>query len=105
MFDGEYESLKAIHETNTVKVPQPIRVLSDSKHGSMLVMEYLEGLSGFRGVGAKLGQELAQLHLHRNEDVSQFGFNIPTCCGSIPQSNNWTSNWPVCVAPNPFFSA
>ena len=27
MFKGEYESLKAIANTNTIKVPQPIKVL------------------------------------------------------------------------------
>lgn len=26
---------------------------------------------------------------------SSFGFNIETCCGSIPQSNNWDSSWTV----------
>ena len=26
---------------------------------------------------------------------SRFGFNIETCCGSIPQSNNWDSSWTV----------
>lgn len=26
MFDGEFESLKALHSTQTVRVPQPIKV-------------------------------------------------------------------------------
>lgn len=27
--------------------------------------------------------------------VTQFGFEIPTCCGYIPQDNTWQSSWPV----------
>ena len=26
---------------------------------------------------------------------SRFGFNIETCCGSIPQSNTWDNSWTV----------
>lgn len=26
---------------------------------------------------------------------SRFGFNIETCCGSIPQSNTWDRSWTV----------
>ena len=99
MFEGEFASLKAIRATNTVKAPEPIKVLSDAKHGSMLVMEFLEGLGGLGSAGAKLGDQLAEMHLY--EDVKgnpsgKFGFDIPTCCGSIPQSNTWCDDWPVC---------
>ena len=96
MFEGEFASLKAISDTATVAVPEPIRVLSDPEHGSMLITEFMEGLSGLRGEsGAKLGDELAQLHLHENPNVTKFGFDTPTCCGSIPQSNQWMDDWPV----------
>ncbi|UXI16896.1 2'-5'-phosphodiesterase 12-like [Sarcoptes scabiei] len=27
------------------------------------------------------------------EHVSQFGFDAPTCCGKIPQNNEWHDNW------------
>ena len=42
MLDGEFASLKAIAETNTVKVPKPISVLQNEKGETMLVMEHLE---------------------------------------------------------------
>ena len=42
MLDGEFASLKAIAETNTVKVPAPISVLQNEKGKTMLVMEHLE---------------------------------------------------------------
>ncbi|ESP03106.1 hypothetical protein LOTGIDRAFT_146827 [Lottia gigantea] len=25
--------------------------------------------------------------------VDQFGFEVPTCCGYLPQSNSWSSDW------------
>ena len=28
--------------------------------------------------------------------VQEFGFHVPTCCGYLPQSNNWCSDWQVC---------
>lgn len=27
--------------------------------------------------------------------VRQFGFHVPTCCGFIPQCNEWTDDWAV----------
>lgn len=27
------------------------------------------------------------------EYVDQFGFDVPTCCGIIPQNNEWNSDW------------
>ena len=99
MFEGEFASLKAIRATNTVRAPEPIKVLSDAKHGSMLVMEFLEGLGGLGSAGAKLGDQLAEMHLYvdvKGNPSGKFGFDIPTCCGSIPQSNTWCDDWPVC---------
>lgn len=29
------------------------------------------------------------------ESVTQFGFHIPTCCGYLPQMNEWCENWVV----------
>ena len=42
MFDGEFASLKAIEETDTIKVPKPIAVLQNGAGTTMLVMEHLE---------------------------------------------------------------
>jgi fructosamine-3-kinase len=42
MFDGEFASLKAIEETDTIKVPKPIAVLHNGEGTTMLVMEHLE---------------------------------------------------------------
>ena len=42
MFDGEFASLKAIEETDTIKVPKPIAVLQNGASTTILVMEHLE---------------------------------------------------------------
>ena len=41
MFDGEFASLLRISETNTVKVPKPIKAFSRGSE-SYLVIEYLD---------------------------------------------------------------
>merc|ERR1712156_145410 len=99
MLDGEFASLKAIAETNTVKVPKPISVLQNEKGKTMLVMEHLE-LKHCSNQG-ELGTQLARLHLHNIERgknchpdyVNQFGFHVKTSCGSIPQTNSWKDDW------------
>lgn len=42
MFEGEMASLEAIQKTNTVRVPQPIKVIDLPGGGTMFVMEYLK---------------------------------------------------------------
>nr|ACO14650.1 Ketosamine-3-kinase [Caligus clemensi] len=100
MFNGEYESLKAIESTGTVRVPRPIKVFEDSEN-SYIVMEYLDMKSMYSDQYATFGNQLAKLHLHNIElqrkdpmkYVSKFGFHCQTCCGLLPQKNDWESNW------------
>ncbi|XP_005407241.1 PREDICTED: ketosamine-3-kinase [Chinchilla lanigera] len=114
MFEGEMASLIAILKTDTVKVPRPIKVLDAPGGGSMLVMEYLD-MRYLSSHAAKLGEQLADLHLQnqklgemlRKEDstvgkgdgqaewhfVDQFGFDVVTCCGYLPQVNDWQKDW------------
>jgi len=93
MFNGEFESLKAIEETQTIKVPHPITVLENPTvdGGYMLIMEHLD--LKHCSEQSKLGKKLAKLHLiniqkgiSKSPDyVDKFGFDVPTSCGSIPQ--------------------
>ena len=58
MFEGEFESLKAIHETCTVKVPKPVKVVKTlSRYWNILSSVclligicFFEFLSYFRNV-------------------------------------------------------
>lgn len=42
MFDGEMASLDAILQTQTVKVPKPIKVIDLPEGGTLFVMEHLD---------------------------------------------------------------
>ncbi|KAM5149609.1 ketosamine-3-kinase isoform 1-T1 [Callospermophilus lateralis] len=114
MFEGEMSSLTAILKTDTVKVPKPIKVLGAPGGGSMLVMEHLD-MRYLSSHAAKLGAQLADLHLDNKKlgetflkeagtvgkgggqaerpFVGKFGFDVVTCCGYLPQVNDWQEDW------------
>ncbi|XP_074168120.1 ketosamine-3-kinase-like [Sminthopsis crassicaudata] len=114
MFEGEMASLLAILETNTVKVPKPMKVIDVPGGGNLLVMEHLD-MRYLNSHAAKLGSQLADLHLHNKnrgetlqkeektigkgggqaelQFVDQFGFDVVTCCGYLPQVNDWQKDW------------
>ncbi|XP_008153185.2 ketosamine-3-kinase [Eptesicus fuscus] len=114
MFEGEMASLTAILQTDTVKVPKPIKVLDAPGGSSMLVMEHLD-MRYLSSHAAKLGAQLADLHLENKRlgealqkeasrvgrgggqaerpFIDQFGFDVVTCCGYLPQVNDWQKDW------------
>ncbi|NXQ03864.1 KT3K kinase, partial [Vidua macroura] len=114
MFLGEMASLEAILKTQTVRVPKPIKVEELPGDNTVLVMEYLK-MKSLNRHSALLGTQLADLHLHNQhfrekmkkegstvgkgqgqvevQFVDQFGFHTVTCCGYLPQVNNWCSDW------------
>lgn len=173
MFDGEFESLKAIDRTKTARVPRPLLVLHDydGKESSAIVMEFLNICTLSDKCAKALGEDLADLHDYNNklrrynmraaswigrkppstkhildaqsdsrnsaestdeedeqegyskhkmsneqrlssalnavdlnrrdrfipesetQEIGRFGFHVPTSCGSIPQVNEWNSDW------------
>ncbi|KPP57337.1 ketosamine-3-kinase-like [Scleropages formosus] len=107
MFDGEEASLKAILETETVKVPKPVKVFDLKNGGAVFAMEHLD-MRSLNRFSAQLGEQLADLHLHNQRQkekeeqtvgkagqktVDKFGFHTTTCCGYLPQANDWQSDW------------
>ncbi|XP_007887069.1 ketosamine-3-kinase [Callorhinchus milii] len=114
MFDGELAGLDAILKTKTVKVPKPVKVIDLPDGGSTLVMEYLD-MSSISKYMPDLGEQLADLHLSnaklresQNKEaqtvgkgagqseiqyIDKFGFHVVTCCGYLPQINDWQSDW------------
>ncbi|XP_004071440.1 ketosamine-3-kinase [Oryzias latipes] len=114
MFDGEMASLEAIFRTETVKVPKPIKVIELDRGGCVFVMEHLD-MKGLNKYSKQLGEQLADLHLHNKTlqeklqkeqqtvgkgpaqsevaVVEKFGFDVATCCGYLPQQNEWQSDW------------
>ncbi|VDN01292.1 unnamed protein product [Thelazia callipaeda] len=117
MFDGEFASLEAIHNTQTIRVPKPIKSISvGDQH--CLVTEYIDLYGGPKC--SQFGTDLARLHTHNAnlmkkkehassfvgeqekivEPITQFGFHVTTCCGYIPQMNDWMNNWVEFFARN-----
>ncbi|KAG1967083.1 ketosamine-3-kinase [Pimephales promelas] len=114
MFDGEMASLEAILSTNAVKVPRPVKVLDLERSGALLVMEHVD-MRSLNKYSSKLGEQLADLHLYNKrqiekqnkeqqtvgkgpgqsevETANRFGFHVNTCCGYIPQVNDWQDDW------------
>ncbi|CAN9505640.1 unnamed protein product [Ophioblennius macclurei] len=114
MFDGEMAGLDAILKTQTVKVPSPVKVIELDKGGCVFVMEHVD-MRGLTKYSKHLGEQLADLHLHNKrlmEKVSEeqqtvgkgsgqsdtavvekFGFSVTTCCGYLPQENEWQNDW------------
>lgn len=109
MFEGEMASLKAIGQTDQIRVPKPILV-QDYAEGSLLIMEHSELRSLRPSTAASLGTQLARLHLHNQERlktfssdsfvgktvdnaVEMFGFDVTTCCGCLPLQNEWNNDW------------
>ncbi|XP_072259695.1 ketosamine-3-kinase-like [Pyxicephalus adspersus] len=114
MFEGEMASLQAIQQTGTIRVPKPIKVIDQPSGGALLVMEHMD-FKSLNRQSAKLGENLADLHLHNQrlrdkltkqsrtvgegpgqsdlQYVDKFGFHTVTCCGYIPLVNDWQEDW------------
>ncbi|XP_029653025.1 ketosamine-3-kinase [Octopus sinensis] len=126
MFEGEMASLESILHTKAVRIPKPYKVFKLPGDGAALAMEYVDLKRGLSTFAAQLGQQMAAVH-KRNKDLytkekkesnrlhghsdggdddddgkaqyqPQFGFHVETCCGRIPQPNEWKDSWPELYA-------
>ncbi|KAJ1803870.1 hypothetical protein LPJ56_006861, partial [Coemansia sp. RSA 2599] len=89
MFFSEMEGLKALHQTDTFRVPKPLGTGQVSDNGVILVAEKvtLNPLRDHR----RFGTYLAKLHSFKGP--SKFGFDIDNFIGSTPQPNAWSDDW------------
>ncbi|KAM7069593.1 fructosamine-3-kinase isoform 3-T3 [Molossus nigricans] len=114
MFEGEVASLEALRSTGLLRAPRPIKVIDLPGGGAAFVMEHLK-MRSLSSQASKLGDQVADLHLYnqklrdklREEEntvgrraegaelqhVTKFGFHAVTCCGFIPQVNEWQDDW------------
>eukprot|EP00638_Chattonella_subsalsa_P009737 CAMPEP_0117754968 /NCGR_PEP_ID=MMETSP0947-20121206/13164_1 /TAXON_ID=44440 /ORGANISM="Chattonella subsalsa, Strain CCMP2191" /LENGTH=339 /DNA_ID=CAMNT_0005574197 /DNA_START=139 /DNA_END=1158 /DNA_ORIENTATION=- len=89
MLRAEFEGIKAMHETNTIKVPEPI-CKGTSQNNAFVVFEHLN--MGGGGSLKQMGQELAAMHRNTSPN-GKFGFHIDNTCGATPQPNTWEETW------------
>ncbi|XP_028311202.1 ketosamine-3-kinase [Gouania willdenowi] len=114
MFDGEMASLEALIRTQTVKVPEPVKVIQLDTGGCVFVLKHVD-MKGLSKYSKQLGEQLADLHLHNKRllekinkeqqtvgkeagqsevtPVEKFGFAVTTCCGYLPLENEWQNDW------------
>ncbi|KIZ07941.1 hypothetical protein MNEG_0014 [Monoraphidium neglectum] len=96
MFKGEALGLKAMFDTNTVRIPDVhhVGLLPDAR-GAFIVMEYLRLEGG--GSQAELGRQMALMHLAEptdpNAKAGKFGFAVDNTIGATPQPNEWMDDW------------
>ncbi|PAV84932.1 hypothetical protein WR25_08490 [Diploscapter pachys] len=113
MCQGEFASLQAMEATSATLVPHPIKAVNLKPYGWALITSYIHmGGRGSRNMSEQLAINLAGMHLHNasklaeakknesfvgrggeNQPVEKFGFDVPTCCGFIPQVNDWQEDW------------
>lgn len=107
MFAGEHASLNAIHAVVPSLCPRSLaHGKLDGKDAYFLATEFVDlsarsssrARASSSGSGLSLAQKLAKLHttpvpVPEGYSSPQFGFPVPTCCGSTPQDNTWSASW------------
>lgn len=101
MLRAEYEGVKAMSETSTIRVPAPIAFgkheESPSNSRAFALFEYLEFCGGGADGQFELGVALAKMHktgISPKSDTTPFGFTVDNTIGATFQPNlPWHANW------------
>lgn len=113
IISGEYNSLRAIKDTNQINVPDALGIIREPNRVALL-MSYID-MKSLNQLQGQLGEHLAKLHLHNEQineqkiyndsyvsssknakdmkPVTEFGFDGVTNCGAIAQNNEWQKDW------------
>ncbi len=91
MFESEYDALKAMQASQTLRVPKPLCCGVANGH-AYIVMEWLD-LSGKGDDRAwqRMGEQLAAMHQVVSSEG--FGWHRDNTIGATPQQNGWMENW------------
>lgn len=89
-YEKEFQGLMLLREANaSFIIPKPL-CFDQTESFSYLIMECLKTGRRPENFGALSGTALAELHRNSNE---KFGLHFNNYMGSIPQSNNFYSDW------------
>jgi fructosamine-3-kinase len=89
MFEKEFHGLQLLHQTNRIKIPQP--VIHDNVESSIfLVTEFIHKGNLAKNFWQTFAQQLAALHQHTN---NMFGLAADNYIGSLHQRNNFCDSW------------
>jgi fructosamine-3-kinase len=89
MFEAEAAGLEALAQTQSIRVPKLIACGQTSEH-AFLVLEYIALNNMNTRSEQLLGQQLAQLHLHKQP---YFGWRRDNTIGSTVQVNGQYQDW------------
>jgi fructosamine-3-kinase len=89
LFQKEANGLKLIAQEHVIKVPAVIDCF-ETNGQQVLLLEWVNEGERTESFWKKFGEQLATLHQVPNE---HFGLNEDNYMGSVPQSNQQTSNW------------
>lgn len=94
MFEAEIDGLAALRAAGCVRVPEVFGA-GEMAHGQAWIeLEYLELEPLGRAGGARLGEQLAELHRHTGlEAGAAYGWPRDNFIGATPQSNRSQRNW------------
>jgi len=91
MFKAEVDALSAISATNTIQAPA-VHLTGKANGVAFLVMDYIESKPAVANDFERFGESLAQLH---TVSTDNFGWSQDNYIGSLHQSNQEHSDWPV----------
>lgn len=90
MFEAEAAGLKEIHDSQSIRVPQPLG-WGTAEGQSYIILEWIPLGHGNAQAWFEMGQQLAKMH-HRSHDLG-FGWHQNNTIGDTPQPNHWTESW------------
>lgn len=90
-FQQEATSLKILHESNSIQVPE-VRQTGTHNNRAYLLMEYIQPAVVDNNFWQGFGENLASLH-RTTSDNQQFGLPFDNYIGALPQKNNFHINW------------
>jgi len=96
MLSAEFNGVKDMYDTNTIRVPKPICVGTEA-YDSYVVFEKLT--MGGSGSAKEMGRKLAAMHRHTAAD-GMFGWRMNNTIGATfqpnPKMSSWSEFWDVC---------
>ncbi len=91
---GEYESMKALHNSSPELTPEPIAwgTFAQAENVHFFLCEFVVMTDDLPDVETSM-QMLADLHAKSLSPNGQYGFHVPTVQGIVPQHTEWTDSW------------
>lgn len=90
MLRSEAQGLQYLQDAQCIKIPSILDQGQTEGGIAYLLLEYIERGAPNGQFWATFGAALAQLH---HQSKQQFGLDHANFIGSLPQSNEWHSNW------------